>query len=144
MRRAILLVCLFAFPGVAQAQVAPMYGPTGDPYYRGPVYVRPPYTSYYGYDGGVVPGLPRAAAGRYFSSFGPSGYVNNQPELRGTVPPRRQAGYFYYPNYPELTYPRPDIRPQVYVIPPPPLTPYHDPYFEERIWYDDNYDYWGW
>jgi len=136
MRRAILLVCLFALPDVVQGQVGPMYGPGEDqlyPSYSGQLYFRP----YYGYGGTVVQGVPRAGIG--------GNVWGNRPDWGRTGSPRRPAGYFYYPNYPSFRYSNPpDIRPQEYVLPPVTRTPYHDPYFEERAWYDEDYDYWGW
>jgi hypothetical protein len=142
MRRAILVVFLIASPGMAQVQVGTPYRPGEDqlyPSYSGHLSFRPNYA----YDGGLVWGSPRTATtGNEWRVYS----WNEQPKLRGPGSFNRPAGYFYYPHYPGLSYSNPpDIRPDVYELPPPPLTPYHDPYFEERIWHDlDDYEYWGW
>lgn len=142
MRRAILLACLFALPGVAQGQVGPEYGPSGELFYRAPVSIYPSHNAYYGYHDGIVQGTPRATTtGNVWSNNS----WNVRPNWRQTGQYRHHARYSYLPQYPGLIGSnRPNARPDVYVVPPPTVTPYHDPYFEERIWDDDDYNYLGW
>jgi hypothetical protein len=141
MRRAILLVCLIASPALAQVQIGTMHR-SGERFYlsnSGQASVPG-----YWYDGPLV---PRTAASAYeWRVYSP----NEQLRMRSFGSSHRPAGYFYYPNYPGLSYSNPqDVRPPQYVLPPTVTTPYHDPFFDEKFWEDlgagrDVYDYWGW
>jgi hypothetical protein len=71
--------------------------------------------------------------------------------FRAGMPMRHKAArYWVYSHYPALSYTLPDPPPhKTYVAPSPPITPYHDPYFEERFWDDlekdrDLSELWGW
>jgi hypothetical protein len=144
MRIAVYFTCLFAFAGVAAAQVSIVTGPAVSPHPRSTFFVGPSYRG--SGDSFVVgPRSPNVYAATRSSQVGTFSRGAGTWDHPGV--PQSPAEFFRNPYYPNLNFSAPtDIRPQEYVIPPVPRTPLHDPYFEERVYedFEDAYDYWGW
>jgi hypothetical protein len=127
MRHALILFCVCVTPCICLAQ-SYRWGDQGT-YYRAPV--------------GAVPLTADSLVVRPGTSGVPYGRSYDRLVLRGRIPSAgppssyrgtRQAGYFYFPHYPELSQ-RSVNAPRRPAIAPLPVyrPPFADPFYEERV-----------